>query len=1686
VSKLFKKAALRPDIIVTYAYEFAKEYDREYGSAGFAKSFYPENQLTRILIDKALNTIPNCSKGDAYEIAISAEKILETMGINPVAAKTGSVIEPGLLYQSPGDSSEKYHDYNPNWDYEIDETPDPTMAATVKSICGRIFAKTNVPFQVWAAKLGNDVGTYINGTTGYPVILIDLENHRGSEDQFGKTISHELKHHEQEDAGRDFDEDEAENESEHEASKTGAKSGFRDWMGKTPTTGMGNSRDLTVTKFQNKEGVQPEPFMDKYTIVKGFSKHNRGFQGTCDEVKSGFYTVFDGDKPIASMCQGSLVVDKKYRRQGIGLELAKSFMHDYPDYRPTSVTPKSKKLFEKAWDGKTGAIKTASKNKAFLLTDGFFVGGDEHERLVERMGLVGGAIDDEEYETACSDAVNNLVERGAIRLCDVETSRPVAAQLVKPPSDAQRRALGKLIKEQGGIVYDIRKGDYGGAMTDGEARTAGEFWRVVNQVFGIKTADAHSDYAKTFPDDEAFLKHHYTGFIPSRAYENKDWTMWKKEDFPVLFKTFTLKNGEQVELRKTGRPNKYVKTDENQDIIRDPATGLATYLSSEEMKAQNLHEFDTAIFAFDMAGNCVGQANDEWGADGVWVAPQIQRQGLGVELLTELKKQYKPERQMGQMTNEGIGLAKKYYQKLKSSTVESPFKQSLLQLRPQMAAAAQKVYDEWVPNDEGEDDTFGGGGICDQISEAIQGVIVSNMEADIAEGGQDGDDHAWTIAYSQTETYSVDIHPYVYERGGGYSWTKVPGVRFDADDVEIFPVDVSAEDLNKYSSCIECNQKISKKASADGTVLSCGCGKNEFKTADLTYNTPRQPLDFDTLYGKAFKIVDNAGDHNIEGFSIVTPENGDAWNWRERPEFKSLVKQKLNDPDFLADHKYNQILNCAKTACSAAQDEADIKQMKMDAAATETGTPEQKAREQFGVYSAGEDAPNPLFIWTDGMVTSGTDYHEQIACYVYDEDPKAVGVSMVDKFLRETGAVRISANLTDDFNVQIMKSPTRRQIRSIAILSKGMTLFWDIGDQIPVGGRIDMKGVTSGRGTFGEFQRTVDKKFGKIASRKVALDAVLEELNKPISAEDPQRDIGGQGTGEESPANSMATEIDEPDKQYNHPFGLGMGTEPESARYASILRKEIAAIEKRASLWTAADVEQLQALRMELHLFAKTAAEMPKYLFHGTKGDNVPSILKGGLRANCYLSTEPVAAWYAAWDGNKNNAVVIRIPISNLDTSDLVKVKRLMPGSLAQVGDTRIWQYAQPIPVSEDDVFPLRVIKTAERGQLKFHDQPDKLPPRDDMKSHIDKTQLDPQLKKDKKERKNPATVPTPVPLPPQAKIEGTPPTSAAPLKQDLAYRSRFAASDSEITIYRGEGGTSKKSGPYWSPDKDFARQFTHSGLESELKKNTIQASDVYTPNQPVYGGDPDAIDFAVAEARGKGFKAVRLSEGQGEPDSIYVFERSALRNRSRFGAPKNAAATFEGNAWITPEGGIFGEGDEHGAALDPSLDPDDEDQAGMEARRAKAIREAFDKGWVRANNIVGNELNVEMAHPMTEQQRAVLAATGRGKVVYYDFRGHPEAFGLVHGRGPSSFGQLLRDHDAFFKLSGKTAASDPDQYWEELVNDQEDKAKTEFMSHPDIKQIALDNGWTMEEAWENVGRDFTSEFHNPANRFFA
>lgn len=119
--------------------------------------------------------------------------------------------------------------------------------------------------------------------------------------------------------------------------------------------------------------------------------------------------------------------------------------------------------------------------------------------------------------------------------------------------------------------------------------------------------------------------------------------------------------------------------------------------------------------------------------------------------------------------------------------------------------------------------------------------------------------------------------------------------------------------------------------------------------------------------------------------------------------------------------------------------------------------------------------------------------------------------------------------------------------------------------------------------------------------------------------------------------------------------------------------------------------------------------------------------------------------------------------------------------------------------------------------------------------------------------------------------------SAVEPLPQGPPAVEPPAAQPEYETIYRGEY-TGNKGGSHYTNDREWARQFTQSGQDHEIRAARIRTAEVYDPTPRVSALDADAIDAAVAEGRRKGFKAVRLDEGTGEPPSLYVFNKTAVR----------------------------------------------------------------------------------------------------------------------------------------------------------------------------------------------------------------
>lgn len=110
----------------------------------------------------------------------------------------------------------------------------------------------------------------------------------------------------------------------------------------------------------------------------------------------------------------------------------------------------------------------------------------------------------------------------------------------------------------------------------------------------------------------------------------------------------------------------------------------------------------------------------------------------------------------------------------------------LYEMRHHFAAAAQLVYDEW---EQGPDDELNGGGICHLIAEAICDVLCL-VQGRVLEWGTIsndgvGEQHVWVIVHDYHRACTIDVPYWRYEAGSGYSWTKIPGVTFTPDDIDI-------------------------------------------------------------------------------------------------------------------------------------------------------------------------------------------------------------------------------------------------------------------------------------------------------------------------------------------------------------------------------------------------------------------------------------------------------------------------------------------------------------------------------------------------------------------------------------------------------------------------------------------------------------------------------------------------------------------------------------------------------------------------------------------------------------------------------------------------------------------------------------------------------------------------------------
>lgn len=128
-----------------------------------------------------------------------------------------------------------------------------------------------------------------------------------------------------------------------------------------------------------------------------------------------------------------------------------------------------------------------------------------------------------------------------------------------------------------------------------------------------------------------------------------------------------------------------------------------------------------------------------------------------------------------------------------SNTVDT-----LSSLKPLLAQAGQKVYDEWEQDENGHCEILGSGGICQDIAEAMCDILYQHGIECSTVSQQIGEQHVYVLAKTEDGVYNVDIPPYLYETGGGYCWKKIPDVEFNERYVVINRLSSDPEEYENY------------------------------------------------------------------------------------------------------------------------------------------------------------------------------------------------------------------------------------------------------------------------------------------------------------------------------------------------------------------------------------------------------------------------------------------------------------------------------------------------------------------------------------------------------------------------------------------------------------------------------------------------------------------------------------------------------------------------------------------------------------------------------------------------------------------------------------------------------------------------------------------------------------------------
>ena len=124
-------------------------------------------------------------------------------------------------------------------------------------------------------------------------------------------------------------------------------------------------------------------------------------------------------------------------------------------------------------------------------------------------------------------------------------------------------------------------------------------------------------------------------------------------------------------------------------------------------------------------------------------------------------------------------------------------------IRDELAAAAQKEYDDWIQDEEDYNEELGGGGICHLIAEKLIDVLYNHGINRCQTVSSCHEQHVYVVGQFREGIYLIDVPYQYYETGGGFTWKKIPNVKFSGDYIHVYRLDNNPRNLKQYTDEME-------------------------------------------------------------------------------------------------------------------------------------------------------------------------------------------------------------------------------------------------------------------------------------------------------------------------------------------------------------------------------------------------------------------------------------------------------------------------------------------------------------------------------------------------------------------------------------------------------------------------------------------------------------------------------------------------------------------------------------------------------------------------------------------------------------------------------------------------------------------------------------------------------------------